>query len=149
MAVNSADTEDVVCNALDQDAVVVFDLETTEVTHRFRTDGWKPIHLSFDPAGSRLAITGVGRGQVHDLSTGEVLHSYGLTNGNSGEMGINWIGQQYLVLLGGSIVDLDSGLPIWGFPFDRQPLLQFDEATIGVASGSGTMATIDWVRITP
>lgn len=134
---------------VDQDTVVVLDLKTVEVTHRFRTDGWKPINLSFDPAGSRLAITGVGRGQIHDLSTGDVLHTYGLTNGNSGEMGINWIGQRYLVLSGGSIVDLEGGLPIWSFPFDRQPLLQFDETTIGVASGNGTTATIDWVRITP
>jgi len=132
-----------------QDAVVVFNTDTHEVTHRFRTDGWKPIGLSFDPAGSRLAITGAGRGQIYDLSTGEVIHSYGLTNGNTGEMGMAWIGRQYLVLIGGCIVDLESGLPIWAFPFSRQPLLQFDEITIGVATGEGKQAAVNWLRITP
>lgn len=134
---------------VDQDSVVVVDLGTNEVMYRIQTDDWKPINLSFDPSGTRLAITGIGRGQVHDLSSGAILNSYGLTNGNTGEMGINWIGQRYLVLLGGSIVDLESGLPIWSFPFDRQPLLQFDENTIGVTSGTGTTASVDWVRITP
>ncbi|MCO8121311.1 SHD1 domain-containing protein [Stieleria sp. TO1_6] len=132
-----------------QDTIVVFDTETYQATHRFQTDGWRVINLSFDPQGSRLAVTGVGRGQVYDLSSGEVIHSYGLTSGNSGEMGLAWIGQRYLVLTGGSIVDLESGLPIWSFPFDRQPLLQFDENTIGFLSGSGTTATLDWVRMRP
>ncbi|MFG0267340.1 MAG: SHD1 domain-containing protein [Rhodopirellula sp. JB055] len=132
-----------------QDTAVVFNTETYEVTHRFRTDGWRPLKLSFDPSGSRLAMTGVGRGNVYDLSTGEIVHSYGLTNGNSGELGVAWIGSQYLVLIGGCIVDLESGLPLWALPFSRQPLLQFDETTIGVTTGEGTEATIQWLRITP
>lgn len=130
-----------------KDAVVVVDLVSSSVTHRFNLDGLQPLAVSFNPACTKLAITGSGRGEVHDLSTGEKLHEYGLTSAASGELGIAWLGDRYLILQGQVIVDLQTGQPIWQIPFRRQPLLQFDEHTIGEVSGAGSLLQVHWLRL--
>lgn len=43
-----------------KDAVVVVDLVNLVLTHRFDLDGWQPLAISFNPAGTKLAVTGSG-----------------------------------------------------------------------------------------
>lgn len=81
------------------------------------------------------------------MSTGEKLHEYGLTSAASGEWGIGWLGDRYLILQGQVIVDLQTGQPIWQLPFRRQALLQYDEHTIGEVSGSGSLLQVHWTRL--
>ncbi len=127
-------------------AIAMVDTRSLKVIQRIPLD-WTPSKIAFDPSGTRLAVTATGRGEVFDLSSGKSIHSYGLTSNDSGEIGIAWLGTNYLILNGGLLIDLEAGRPIWRFTFGRQPLLQYDDQTIGEVSGSGTTVSVNWFRI--
>ncbi len=105
--------------------------------------------MAFNPAGTRLAVTGTGRGEVFDLASGQSIQHYGLTSSASGDLGLAWLGDRYLVLQGHTIVDLETGQPIWNLPYSRQPLLQYDQQTIGELTTRAPLIQVYWVRLPP